>query len=49
MKSVEIFFNDLKPEKQKEFLETVNVTDPKEMNWDIDMAPLAIVDFEDDI
>jgi len=48
MKSVEIFFSDLKPEKQKEFMNAVGITKPEEMNWDIDMCPLAIVDFEEE-
>lgn len=49
MISVPIYFNDLKPEKQKEFLEAVNAESPKDMNWDVDIFPLAIVDFEEDI
>ena len=46
MKTVEIYFKDLNPEKQKELLEAVGVSDPKEMNWDGDFAPLAIIDFD---
>ena len=49
MISVPIYFNDLKPEKQKEFLEAVNAESTKEMNWDADIFPLAIVDFEEDV
>ncbi len=47
MKSFEIYFNDLNEEAQKALLELVGVTDPSEMNWDLDIVPLAIVDFED--
>ncbi len=47
MVSVEIFYNDLKPEKQAELLNAVHVSDPSEMNWDINMCPIAIVDFEE--
>ena len=48
MKTVEIYFNDLKPEKQKELLDAVVTTDPKEMNWDMDFCPLAQIDFEEE-
>lgn len=48
MISVEIYYSDLTPEKQKEFLKAVKVDDPSEMNWDIDILPLAIVDFEEE-
>ena len=37
----EIYFSDLKEEAQKRLLEAVGVTDPAEMNWDIDILPLA--------
>ncbi len=47
MTSIEIFFSDLKPSKQKELMESVGITDPAEMNWDIDMCPLTILEFED--
>ena len=40
MISVPIYFNDLKQ---------VNAESPKEMNWDADICPLAIVDFEEDV
>lgn len=49
MVTVEIYFNDLKPDKQKELLEAVGATDPKEMNWDGYFSPLAIIDFEEDL
>jgi len=47
MTTVEIYYNDLKPEKQKELLEAAGVSDPKEMNWDGDFAPIVILDFEE--
>ena len=40
MISVPIYFNDLK---------AVNAELPKDMNWDVDIFPLAIVDFEEDV
>ena len=47
MKTVEIYFKDLNPEKQKELLDAVGMSDPKEMNWDGYFCPLTILDFED--
>lgn len=46
MATVAIYFNDLKPEAQKEFLDAAGVDDPKEMNWDSYIAPLAIFELE---
>ena len=46
MSSVEIYFSDLNEAAQKELLKAVGATDPKEMNWDTDVLPLAILDFE---
>ena len=48
MVTVEIYFNDLRAEKQKELLEAVGVSDPKEMNWDMDIIPVATVDFDEE-
>lgn len=45
--TVEIFFSDLKEESKKDLLEVVGINDPKEANWDIDMAPLAIIGFDE--
>lgn len=36
-----IYFNDLNENAQKQLLNAVNVDDPKEMNWDINIIPLA--------
>ena len=38
----EIYFNDLNDDAQKRLLEAVGETDPKEMNWDINMCPIAL-------
>lgn len=37
-----IYFSDLNEDAQKRLMERIGITDPKEMNWDIDMAPIAI-------
>lgn len=41
---VEIYFNDLSKEKQKELLEAYGVDDPKEMNWDY--FPVATIEVD---
>ena len=47
MKTVEIYYSSLNPEKQKELLEAVGVDDPADMNWDMDIIPIATCDFEE--
>ena len=42
---IEIYFDDLKPEAQREFLEKLGTT-PREENWDI--VPIAIYVVEQD-
>ncbi len=37
-----IYFSDLNPEAQKRLMKKVNIKDPSEMNWDIDMAPIGV-------
>jgi hypothetical protein len=44
-KQIEIYFDDLKIEAQKEFLDKLGTT-PKEENWDI--VPIAIYVVEED-
>ena len=41
-----IYFNDLNEKAQKELLEIVGAENASDMNWDIDIVPLAMVDFE---
>ena len=41
MEDFNIYFSDLKEESQRRLMEAVGITDPREMNWDIDMLPLA--------
>ena len=48
MKEVEIYFNDLTKEKQKELLEAAGISDPKEANWDMNIIPIAIVNLEEE-
>ena len=43
----ELFFSDLTPEAQQRLLDTVGIKDPKEANWDMDIFPITILEFED--
>lgn len=38
---VELYFNDLNKAAQKVMLESAGIDDPKEMNWDMDVLPIA--------
>ena len=47
MKTFEIYFSDLNKDAQKRLLEAVGAETPADMNWDIDMCPIAMYDFEE--
>lgn len=49
MISIDIFFNDLKEDKQKELLEAVGVESTKDMNWDLETIPIAVIDIEEEM
>ena len=49
MKTFEIYFSDLNEDAQKRLLEAVGADKPSDMNWDIDILPIAMYDFEEDI
>ena len=38
---VELYLDDLNEEAQKIMLESAGIDDPKEMNWDMDVLPIA--------
>lgn len=46
MQTFEIYFSDLNEDAQKRLLEAVGAKSASDMNWDIDMCPIAIYDFE---
>lgn len=48
MTTFEIYFSDLNEDAQKRLLELVGAESAKDMNWDIDLIPIATVDFEED-
>lgn len=37
-----IYFNDLNEDAQQRIMKAVGIDDPSEMNWDINMCPLAM-------
>ena len=48
MKTFEIYFSDLNISSQKELMRIIGIKDPKECNWDLDIVPIAIADFEEE-
>ena len=46
-KYFEIYFSDLNPDAQKRLMKAVGINHPAEMNWDIDMCPIALYDVSD--
>lgn len=42
---IEIFFDDLSTDKQKEILEAAGIESASEMNWDV--IPITTVEFEE--
>jgi len=42
-----IYFSNLNEETQKRLLKAVGAEDPSEMNWDMDILPIAELEFED--
>lgn len=46
MQTFEIFFSDLNEDAQRRLLKAVGAETPADMNWDIDMCPIAMYDFE---
>ena len=47
MVQFEIFFSDLNEQAQQDLLDMVGAESPEDMNWDFDLVPIAIVDFEE--
>lgn len=46
MKTFEIYFSDLNEDAQKRLLKAVGAETATDMNWDIDICPIAMYDFE---
>ena len=46
MKAFDIYFSDLTVDAQKRLMDAVGISSPSEENWDIDMCPIAIYEFE---
>ena len=51
MDNFNIYFRDLNEETQQRLMEAIGIQDPREMNWDIDMLPLAVypIPFNDEM
>ncbi len=51
MDDFNIYFSDLNEEAQQRLMEAIGIQDPREMNWDIDMLPLAVypIPFNDEM
>ena len=45
----EIYFSDLNKDAQTRLLNLLNMENPEEGNYDTDLIPLAIIDFEVDV
>lgn len=48
MEGFEIYFSDLNPDAQKRLLKYVGATDPKEMNWGMDILPISYYVYTED-
>ena len=46
MKTFEIYFNDLNEDAQQRLLKAVGAETAADMNWDMDICPIAMYDFE---
>ena len=46
MREFEIYFSDLNEDAQQRLLELVGAKDASEMNWDLDIVPLAVFETE---
>ncbi len=46
MNTFEIYFSDLNEDAQRRLLEAVGAKTAADMNWDIDICPIATYDFE---
>ncbi len=51
MDDFNIYFSDLNEEAQQRLMEAIGIQDPREMNLDIDMLPLAVypIPFNDEM
>jgi hypothetical protein len=46
MNTFEIYFNDLNEDAQKRLLEAVGAETATDMNWNVNIFPIATYDFE---
>ena len=48
MNTVEIYFSDLNEDAQKRMLEAVGAETASDMNWDMDIIPIATFEVEEE-
>ena len=48
MKTFKIYFNDLNEDAQKRLLKEAKVDNPKDVNWFLDIYPIAFLMYEDE-
>ena len=48
MKSFKIYFSDLNDDAKERLLDAVGAEKASDMNWDIDICPIAMYDFEEE-
>lgn len=46
MNTFVLYFSDLTSEAQARIMDAAGINDPTEANWDMDVFPLALIDFE---
>ena len=39
--TIEIYFSDLNPAAKRDIMDAYGISDPAEMNWDMDIFPVA--------
>lgn len=49
MKTLNIYFSDLNENAQKRILDFVGAKDASDMNWDLDILPIAVFDYQEDV
>ena len=46
MNTFVLYFSDLTSEAQARIMDAAGINDPTEANWDMDVFPIAMIDFE---
>lgn len=46
MNTFVLYFSDLTSEAQSRIMDAAGINDPAEANWDMDVFPITMIDFE---